>query len=520
MCSVLGHDISVSELRDIAVESELIEFEPEHELSVRFTWEHTARDLRLQTPADVFGEVQHETVRRLLTGWDDPTTASYGARALPAHAAAGHCFEEFLNVPYAVAMCRREPLLEGLRAAFPDTVQGGSRAADLHYVSAQETVFSSHADWVAFLHHNAMCWGDTERAEALAAGAGPLPWTTVWAMQRPGGSPMAPHVWTGRIEELNADPDGIHVISTNEDGSELIWDAADGQLCDADAQTSSVRTESPAPVAQWRAEADWNQVVVHENADTGTERVLPAPRSEAAVGVGEVVVVGSPTGLYAVTVGAPETAPKSPLQALPYIGPTARITPRPFDERCRRPSPSRLGELFGADHVHTLGADRIPSGITHQDTRDHLSHTGFPAVAGFYSLQTENLTESGLVETPWQGTHSSEIPLGDGPFYRLGHWIGGILLLDGSTGRVLRRTTPNAVDADRPGDPLAATTLSRFTAMIALQWQYMLAYTQSTGIDSEDLLTELRSWLSAIDPVAVANRSWQHVLDSENFPYL
>ncbi|WP_427165744.1 SUKH-4 family immunity protein [Streptomyces sp. C1-1] len=110
--------------------------------------------------------------------------------------------------------------------------------------------------------------------------------------------------------------------------------------------------------------------------------------------------------------------------------------------------------------------------------------------------------------------------MGDGPFYTLGSWIGGILLLDGPTGRVLRQSRPGAVDDTQPGDPLAGSSLASFVAMVCLQWEYMRAYTTSGGLDGADLLAELTSWLSALDPAAASTRNWGHVLDSDNFPYL
>ncbi|MFE5189328.1 ATP-binding protein [Streptomyces sp. NPDC056628] len=104
--------------------------------------------------------------------------------------------------------------------------------------------------------------------------------------------------------------------------------------------------------------------------------------------------------------------------------------------------------------------------------------------------------------------------------YELGTWIGGILLLDGPTGRVLRQSRKNAVDGDRLGDPLAGTSLAQFTAMVCLQWKYMLAYHTSGGLDGDDLIEELKTWLAGIDPAAAATRNWGHVTETEEFDYL
>ena len=102
----------------------------------------------------------------------------------------------------------------------------------------------------------------------------------------------------------------------------------------------------------------------------------------------------------------------------------------------------------------------------------------------------------------------------------VGTWIGGILLLDGPTGRVLRQSRKNAVDGDRPGDPLAGTSLAQFTAMICQQWKYMLAYITGGSLDGDDLIEELKTWLAGIDPAAAATRNWGHVTETDEFYYL
>ncbi|WP_369175356.1 SUKH-4 family immunity protein [Streptomyces sp. R28] len=158
--------------------------------------------------------------------------------------------------------------------------------------------------------------------------------------------------------------------------------------------------------------------------------------------------------------------------------------------------------------------------MAHEPTRRFLTEVGFPAVNNFLSLSTHNLAGTGFAEHTWEGTKKFETPVGDGPFYELGTWIGGVLLLDGPTGRVLRQSRKGAVDDDRPGDPLAGSSLAQFSAMVCLQWKYMLAYSTSGGLDGEELIDELRSWLTGIDPTAAATRNWGHVTDTDEFIYL
>ncbi|GAA1370448.1 SUKH-4 family immunity protein [Streptomyces beijiangensis] len=519
VCDALGHNVTEDELHGLALETALITVDEAHEYPVRFKSESTAHHIRQAVSPDVFRAFQHAMVRRLSDGSNGERLAAYAARALPAHAAAAGCFEELLGDVRAVVRCERYALLEGLDAAFPHSIPAGTRAAELHYLAKLPVSLASQADWLSLLHHSAVCRGDAERAEALETAAGALPWTTVWANARPAGTLLENRVWTGGIDQLRTTPDGTQVISTNDDGTELSWEARTGRVCSGrEPKAPEDEAGDAASSPLWRAERAWNRVHIERADDPDVARILPAPRARDALAVGDLIVIGGPVGLYAVKAGT--QAGSTQLRTLPRILRSGRITPRPFDERHRHPSRAELSSLFGAAHVHTLGKEQLPAGLTHLDTREFLSNTGLPAVEDFYGLDTENLNESELTEVPWEGAREYETSIGDGPFYRLGTWIDGTLLLDGATGRILRQTTAEAPDSDQPGDPLVGTTLSGFTAMVALHWRYMLAYTQSDGTDSEDLLAELRSWLAEIDSAAAASRSWQHVLDPDNFSYL
>ncbi|MFI5754501.1 SUKH-4 family immunity protein [Streptomyces sp. NPDC051569] len=540
LCAVLGHDIDEAELRILASDLTLLCVDEEPEFPVRFARESVARRIRRQMPAETFRACQQTIVRRLFGsgfgsgldggldggfdgGGGDPL-AAYAVRALPAHAAAAGLFEEFLADPRHLVRCEYTAVLEGLGAAFPDGIPGGSLAARLHYLHRLGPAPASQEEWVSLLHHNALCWDDTERAEAFASAAGPLPWTTPWTNWRPGGSGRIPatRTWTGAIEYLRADPASGRVISTNEDGTELPWDAATGELVEGqgpeEGRTPEPHTSVPPPL--WRPDVNSREVRLELVADPSVTWTLPLAGATDAVAVGELVVLGGTGSVHAVRMdpewAATHTAPK----ALPQVDPYGRVTPRPCDEEVRHASRARLTAVFGSENVPVLSDDRLPAGLTHRSTRDFLTHTGFPAVSGFYSLDTVNLGVTGLREEPWQGTRSYETPQGDGPFYRLGTWIGGDLYLDGTTGQILRQATGDSPDAAWPGDPFVGATAAQFAAMVALQWEYMLAYTQSGGADSADVLTELGAWLSAIDPAAASSRSWQHVQEADNFPYL
>jgi len=437
-------------------------------------------------------------------------------------------------------------LIEALPVAFPDGVPAGTFAADLHYLDKLAPAPSSHAEWLAMLHLLALSQGDPERAEALIRSAGPLPWRTVWTDWRAPGRLHTPGPHVDAVEDLWADTATSSVTSLSANGEERIWDASSGRPVTSDnpdnpdirddregredrddredREDREDRTTAPAGspssrAAVWEAEPSWNIARLRLTADPDVSLVVQAPTVQAAAGVGALVVLGGDRGLYAIE---PEPGYKNshPLRPLPAVGPRGKITPRPFDEAAARPTRARLLDVFSARTAPTLTTEQLPAGLTHEPTRRFLSEVGFPAVSDFYGLDTHHLLDTGLMEHTWEGGEEFETPVGDGPFYRLGTWIGGILLLDGPTGRVLRQSRPGAVDDREPGDPLAGSSLASFVGMVCLQWEYMLAYSTSGGLDGADLLAELTAWLTALDPAAAATRNWGHVLDPDNFPYL
>ncbi|MEU0744411.1 SUKH-4 family immunity protein [Streptomyces sp. NPDC006134] len=521
LCSAFGVEFSTSELQAVAAELDCVSVDTKKGLSVALTHESDAHALRSEIPTEEFHAFHRAVTDRLFTCGDDDPLADYLPRALPAHAAVAGRFEELLSTPHTLAKCAHTALMEALPVAFPDGIPAGTFAADLHYVDKLGVAPSSHAEWLSILHLLALSQSDPGRARALVETAGPLPWRAVWTNWRAPGRLHLCGPRTDAIDDLRGDAADSTVTSVSENGVERTWDVVTGNLIESSSRhgDAPTRTDGPAPQTLWRVEPSWNVVRLELITDPSVTRVVQAPKVESAVCVGDLVVLGGVRGLYAVEADPRFTESGPRLRPLPSVGPRGRITPRPFDEKACRPTRARVLDIFDADHVPTMTDEQLPSGLTHGPTRRFLTQVGFPAVSGFYSLNTHHLLESGLAEHTWEGTKEFETPVGDGPFYSLGTWIGGVLLLDGPTGRVLRQSRPGAVDDREPGDPLAGSSLASFVAMVCLHWEYMLAYTTSGGLDGADLLTELTTWLSGLDPAAAATRNWGHVLDSDNFAY-
>ncbi|WP_159039095.1 SUKH-4 family immunity protein [Streptomyces sp. JHA19] len=529
LCAVLGTGFDVAELRAIGERPTHLTVDATDGLSVSFAHERYARALRKALPEGTFRNFQQAITERLFACVEvaegDPLI-SYLAHSFPAHAAAADRLEGLLSNPRALARCTYTALFGAFHTAFPHSIPAGSFAAELFYLHNLQLSPSSQAEWISLLHLTALSQGDTERADALAEAAGPLPWRTVWTHWRAPGHvrPLLPQIDV--VEELQAAADGTTVTSRTLDGAEQTWHAATGRLLAVTGEMNGAKgpfieeaPPTPSTPARWEAETTRDLVRAAAVGDASAPRVIQAPTVKAVACAGDLIVIGGKRGIYAIKPN-PDYVDETPLPALPTDTWYREITPRPYDEAACRPTRDLVLDVFHADNAPLLTEEQLPTGLTHEPTRRFLTETGFPAVSNFLSLNTHNLAGTGLTEHTWEGTKDFETPVGDGPFYELGTWIGGILLLDGPTGRVLRQSRKNAVDGDRPGDPLAGTSLAQFTAMICQQWKYMQAYATGGALDGDDLIEELKTCLAGIDPAAAATRNWGHVTETDEFYYL
>ena len=87
-----------------------------------------------------------------------------------------------------------------------------------------------------------------------------------------------------------------------------------------------------------------------------------------------------------------------------------------------------------------LSEGELPQGLSDSDSRQFLTGVGWPHLTDQLPfLRTVDLAETGLMDVPWPDDVGP--PDGAGPFYLLGEWTGGQVLLDGGTGAVVHGCT-------------------------------------------------------------------------------
>ncbi|MFJ4754596.1 SUKH-4 family immunity protein [Streptomyces sp. NPDC088763] len=101
-------------------------------------------------------------------------------------------------------------------------------------------------------------------------------------------------------------------------------------------------------------------------------------------------------------------------------------------------------------------------------------------------------------------------PESDGPFYLLGKWTGGQVLLDGGTGRLYRDTTGGSPD------PVAGSSLTQFFATVRLYDEFRRTHFPY-ATDHKDAQDNLARWHEHIDPAASRAETWTLILEGYDF---
>ncbi|MFE7894206.1 SUKH-4 family immunity protein [Streptomyces sp. NPDC057412] len=488
LCRCLGMQVSSAELTDLAhsLTDRLVVTGASggRDDSFGFRCESDRHLIRRLRPVDhgrLMSALLEPLRSRGATAWRDlGPIGAYAARAVPLHASHARLVESVLADGQVLANLDATGLLQGLAATWPRGIPQGGLALDAHYLEQLGVAAAPHTEWVSWLHHAALNRGKKSLARSMATESGlELPWHTVWTKCRPFGS-------FGRLEEL-----------------EEAEAARAGQ-----APTAFGTRQFPELVDShsWRLRATGPPVRHIFDRHGGASR----PFRSQALSDPQWLISGA-TGPFVVDVRTcPREQPHLEALSEPFVGPITEAALW----RCPAPAlaenaPSRawLESSFGPGTCRVLSEVELPQGLGDPGSRRFLTDVGWPHLTGQLPfLRTSDLAETGLVEVPWPDDVGP--PDSAGPFYLLGEWTGGQVLLDGGTGAVVHDY------ATGYSSWTLATGLRQFCILVRL-YHALLTGPFHTPAERKDARRSLWQWAADIDPATEDADHWEHVFDGD-----
>ena len=494
LCRCLGVQISTAELIELArsLPSHIVVTEsPDHGDEFGFRREsdrHRIRRLRPVDHSSLLSALLEPLTSRGAIAWENlGPTGAYAARAVALHASQAGLLSVVLADGQIIANLDATGLLQGMAATWPHGIPQGGLALDAHYLEQLGLAAAPHTEWVSWLHHAALNRGNASVARSIVTESGvELPWRTTWTECHPFGS-------FGRAED--------------QDGSEpaLRSQAPEGGPISPvipGSQTFPELVESHT----WRHRAFGPPVRHIFDKHEGASR----PFRSKALSDTEWLISG-PTGPFVALVTA---SPKEQthLEALPepFVGPitTAALWHCPT-QALEENSPTRswLERSLRPGTCRALSDNELPQGLSDPDSRQFLTSVGWPHLTDQLPfLRTVDLAKTGLMEVSWP---DGEIPAECvGPFYSLGEWTGGGILLDGDTGAVVQDFTTGY-------DSLAlSSSLRQFCILLRLYHEFLTGPFH-TPAERRDARSSLWHWAQDIDPVTEDADHWEQVFDGD-----
>ncbi|MGW2239197.1 SUKH-4 family immunity protein [Streptomyces sp. NPDC001759] len=431
------------------------------------------------------GALLSSLLRELRTheSWSSLSTDPFGryvAQTVSLHAANAGRLEDVLNDGHVLGRLDTAGLLRGMAAAWPAGVPHDSIAADIHYLEGLGLAAASHEEWVSWLHHCALNRGEAELAQSIADAAGDtLPWRTTWTDCRPFGS-------FGRYRR-----EPIDGRSEN---------AADSPFTSQSLQ--ALLSESRA----WPFEKTGPPI---RHIFDG-HHIAFRPFRSKALSESRWLVTG-PSGSFVADVHAkPGRQPHLQAFPAPFAGP---VTKTGFwdcpQEALAQNAPARswLDGTFGQGACRRLPESSLPSGLAHAGSRHFLTTVGLPELTEHLPfVRTISVDRTGLTEVRWP--MDSGPAAGVGPYYRLGEWTRGNVLLAGTSGTVVQDYTSGY------SSPVLATSLQQFCILLRLYHEFLIS-DFSTPEERRDARRSFREWAVDIDPVTEDADHWEQVFDGD-----
>ncbi|MFD8543984.1 SUKH-4 family immunity protein [Streptomyces sp. NPDC059649] len=501
--------------------------------------EAVAKRVREETPPEeirrvsrhLFDWLQHTSHEfRHPEGWAQAGPEGlYAATGLAAHAVQAEALEELLPQGGLLANIPQTVLMDAACCAFGGSVPGNSAAADGIHLWSYGVVPSDQSEWAALMHLMATARKDTPFSSAVAESGVQLPWKTTWTHWRPPGGYHVSYAQTMPLTALagvrwNGRP-AVAGLCERKRPDVAIWDAETGALLAGPWQGDDI-PEGHLGALSWPPLDDAG------SPDEAGRRPGPLTFADLYAGVpvgrgphptllespplpiGDLVVLAGSGGLFAIEPRPGEefcgfgSGNAEPLSG-PYAaaGPTTPVNAPP-------PSPKDLIELYGEEEIFELEEEELPEGLTDEATRRILLQCGLP-----------DMREGGMGLYPY-GDYRFEVmdevfwpddvaPVEEtGPFFQIGFWMGGELVVDGPTGHVLR--IPTEPDEEHLAALPAARSVEAFLTMVGL-WVTGLRAKQTIHNDLEAFLLPQYVTIaqSAIDSIGGDAPAWSYVFHNE-----
>ncbi|MFG2289433.1 SUKH-4 family immunity protein [Streptomyces sp. NPDC048595] len=484
--ALTGESASEDELTEFAREaSGILRLGP---LGVSFVDEGLAETLRQEAEAADLRCVHGHLVTWLMRsaadmrhpdGWARRGAVGlYAATGLAMHAVQAGTYGEVLRDGRVIAHLPQTALMDAARS-LTFLIPGNTAASDAIHLWGWGVTPRHQTEWASWLHLMALSRDDLEVASAIACSGVALPWQATWAHWRPPGGYHTRYLQAGRIAALSevrwqGRPAIAGLQQRTVDGEQQpyvsIWDVETGDRVAGPWEHDEIPQEH-------RADLTWPASSGNGSAAPARVRELFAassPRRDdrafmlpcAPLAVGDVVVIAGDLGLIAV----------KPADGVDLSDFGARLRPLSRDYTdagpCRpidAPAPSHedLITLFGEDLLYPIEAEDIPDRLTHAATREILLDFGLPYMnEGAMGLFPFGNWEMGILDELPSWPEGIEPVPESGPFFQIGKWMGGKLVVDGPTGRVLR--VPTEVGQEHLAGLPVAHGLEEFLTMVAL----------------------------------------------------
>ncbi|MFH8574284.1 SUKH-4 family immunity protein [Streptomyces sp. NPDC017993] len=525
--ALTGQPTSESALTQLLRErSDVIEQSPD---GVSFVDEGTAERLRRETEPEEITRVSRQLfdwLRRASGEYRHPEgwarygpEGLYAATGMAAHAVQAEAWEELLPEGGLLANIPQTVLMDAACCACGGSVPGNSAAADGIHLWSYGVVPPRQSEWAALMHLMATARNDSVFASAVAESGVQLPWKTKWTRWRPPGgyhvsyTQMTP--LTGMAEVRWRGRPAVAGICERKRPDVAIWDAETGEPLAAPFQGRDF-PEEYLEALSWPplVGADRRSLLTSQDLYMGVPEgrgVHPTLLESPPLPVGDLVVLGGAHGLFAIEPQAGEAFAGfssrniQPLLSGPYAaaGRTAPVHAPP-------PTPGDLLHLYGEDEVFELEEEELPDGLTDEATRRTLLDIGLPDMReggmGLYPYGDYRFEVMDEVTWPDDVATAEET----GPFFQIGFWMGGELVIDGPTGHVLR--VPTEPDEEHLAALPAAHSLEKFLTMVGL-WVTGLRTVQNIQNDREaySLPQYVAVAHSAIDQAGAEAPAWSYV---------